>query len=300
MGIKHFYIFGQGISFSVSPTIHLAGFRYYNLPHTYEIYQTKTVDELHSLVSSPGFGGASVTMPHKLAIGKFCSTMTEHARAIGAVNTLILEDNTTRGLKGDNTDWTGLFEILQQKSKDISNVPVTGLVIGAGGASRAALYAMHQMGMKTIYLFNRTKSRAEDIARDFAYLFQITVLDRLEDPSTDQFVAPDVIIGTIPAEHTTTDLFPAALFTKPQGICIDMSYKPRQTPLLAAAMRSGRAWATVTGIEVLLEQGFDQFKLWTGEEAPKAAMREAVAARDRQLDAKSIDGVLKHNEKVMI
>jgi shikimate 5-dehydrogenase len=227
------------------------------LPHTYEIHQTKTVDELSFLVSSPGFGGASVTMPHKLAIGKFCSTITEHARVIGAVNTLIREDKTTNRLKGENTDWTGLVEILKQKSRDLSNVPDTGLVIGAGGASRAALYSMHQLGMRTIYLFNRTKSRAEDIARDFAYLFRIIVLDRLEDLSNEKLVAPDVLIGTIPAEHATIDLYPAALFTKPQGICIDMSYKPRQTPLLVTAMRSGRDWAIVTGIEVLLEQGFD-------------------------------------------
>lgn len=283
MGIKRFYIFGQGISHSVSPTIHLTGFRYYNLPHTYEIYQTKTVDRLSSVISSPDFGGASVTMPHKLAIGKFCATMTEHARVIGAVNTLIREDMTTTRVRGDNTDWTGLVEILKNKSKDRSNSLETGLVIGAGGASRAALYAMHQTGMKNIYLFNRTKSRAEDIARDFAYLFHIIVLDNFEDLSNEKLVAPDVLIGTIPAEHTNIDLFPATLFTKPQGICIDMSYKPRQTPLLAAAMRSGRDWATATGIEVLLEQGFDQFKLWTGEEAPKAVMLEAVAARDRQL-----------------
>jgi len=281
--VMHFYIFGQGISFSVSPTIHLAGFHYYNLPHTYEIHQTKTVNELHSLISSPSFGGASVTMPHKLAIGKFCSTLTEHSRVIGAVNTLIREDMTTSRLKGDNTDWTGLAKILQQKSKDLSKLPKTGLVIGAGGASRAALYAMYQTGLKNIYLFNRTKSRAENIARDFAYLFRITVLDHLEDLSNKKFVAPDVLIGTIPAENTTTDFFPAALFTKPQGICIDMSYKPRQTPLLVAAIRLGRDWATVTGIEVLLEQGFDQFKLWTGKEAPKAVMREAVAARDGQI-----------------
>jgi shikimate-5-dehydrogenase len=273
----------------MSPTIHLAGFRYYGLSHTYEIHQTKTVDELSALVSSQKFGGASVTMPHKLAIGKFCSSITEHARVMGAVNTLIPEDGTNGRLKGDNTDWTGLLEILQQKSNDLSTVPETGLVIGAGGASRAALYAMYQMGLNTIHLFNRTKSRAEDIARDFAPLFKITVLGDLNDLSNRPYIAPDVIIGTIPADRTTIDLFPTALFSKTHGICIDMSYKPRHTPLLAAAMRSGRGWATVTGIEVLLEQAFDQFKLWTGKEAPKAEMREALAARDRQLAASGTD-----------
>jgi shikimate 5-dehydrogenase len=122
-GVKHFYIFGQGIAFSVSPTIHLAGFRYYNLLHTYEIHQIETVDELYTLVSSPFFGGASVAMPHKLAIGKFCSTMTEHARVIGAANTLEREDMTITQLRGDNTDWTGLVEILEQKSKNLCNAP---------------------------------------------------------------------------------------------------------------------------------------------------------------------------------
>jgi shikimate 5-dehydrogenase len=67
--LKHFYIFGQGISFSVSPTIHLAGFGNYSLPHTYEIHQTKAVEELSSLISSPGFGGASVTMHINLQLG---------------------------------------------------------------------------------------------------------------------------------------------------------------------------------------------------------------------------------------
>ncbi len=281
---KDFYIFGQGISFSMSPTIHLAGFRHYGLRHTYVIHQTETVNELAPLVSSPCFGGASVTMPHKLAIGKYCSTITEHARVIGAVNTLIREDTTTNHLRGDNTDWSGLFEILKQNSSYISASPEIGLVIGAGGASRAALYAMYQMGLKTIYLFNRTRSRAEEIARDFARLFEVTVLENLDDVSSgENGAAPDVIIGTIPADRTNITFFPAGVFTKPRGICIDMSYKPRHTPLLAAAMRSGHDWATVTGTDVLLEQAFDQFKLWTGKEAPKAVMREALAARDRQV-----------------
>jgi shikimate-5-dehydrogenase len=298
--VKNFYIFGQGISFSMSPTIHIAGFRHYGLPHTYEIHQTQTVDELSPLVSSPEFGGASVTMPHKLAIGKFCFSITEHARVIGAVNTLIREDEMSTRLKGDNTDWTGLVEILQQKSKDLSVVRETGLVIGAGGASRAALYAMYQLGLRIIYLFNRTKSRAEEIARDFAPLFEITVLDHLEDLSNHPNIAPDVIIGTIPADRTNIDLFPTDLFSKHHGICIDMSYKPRQTPLLAAALQSGRGWATVTGIEVLLEQAFDQFKLWTGEEAPKAVMQEALTARDRQLVAEGTDDCLKYENKALI
>lgn len=284
---KDFYIFGQGISFSMSPTIHLAGFAHYDLPHTYVIHQTPTVDELLPLATSPAFGGASVTMPHKLAIGKFCTSVTEHARLIGAVNTLIREDESSTRLIGDNTDWTGLLAVLREKSRMLRREPETGLVVGAGGASRAALYALFQMGLKTIYLFNRTKSRAEDIAASFAPLFKIIVVDSLQDFSnaTSKLAAPDVIIGCIPADKTNTDFFPTALFAKEEGICIEMAYKPRMTPLLEKAMQKGEGWATVTGTEVLLEQGFDQFRLWTGREAPKDVMREALAERDRRFAA---------------
>jgi shikimate-5-dehydrogenase len=279
---RNYYIFGQGISFSMSPTIHLSGFQHFDLPFTYEIHQTQTVDELSHIISSPAFGGSSVTMPHKLAISKFCSSITEHARVIGAVNTLIPENDSAGRIRGDNTDWSGLVEVIREKSNNLSKFPEVGLVIGAGGASRAALYAMYQSGLKTIYLFNRTKSRAEEIVRDFAPLFSITVLDRLDDVSNDRTVAPDVIIGTIPADRTTIDSFPKVLFDKPQGICIDMAYKPRRTPLLEVAMQR-LGWITVTGVEVLLEQAFDQFKLWTGEDAPKDVMKAAVAARDREI-----------------
>jgi shikimate 5-dehydrogenase len=159
---RNFWIFGQGISFSMSPEIHSAGLKYYNLPHTYDIYQTKTVEELRGLIESPAFGGASVTMPHKLAIKIYCSKVSKHAVIIGAVNTLIREDTKEGRIIGENTDWIGIASLLTGRAQ----APVGfGLVIGAGGASRAALYALYRAGVKKIYLWNRTKSRAEEIAQ---------------------------------------------------------------------------------------------------------------------------------------
>lgn len=146
---RKFWIFGQGISFSMSPTIHGAGFAHYNLPHTYKIHQTKTVEELRSLITSPEFGGASVTMPHKLAIAMYCSEITEDAKIIGAVNTLIRDETKDGHLIGENTDWSGLASILQDKRRRTSKRLDIGLVIGAGGASRAALYALHKCGVKS-------------------------------------------------------------------------------------------------------------------------------------------------------
>jgi shikimate-5-dehydrogenase len=167
---RSFYIFGQGISFSMSPAIHNASFRYYNLPYTYAIHEAATVDELSPLIFSPNFGGASITTPHKVGIMKFCTSISEHAKNIGAVNTLIRDEASSNAsgkviIKGENTDWKGLVGVLENRAEKLSNKQLkTALVIGAGGASRAALYALYQFGCDTIYLSNRTRATAEELA----------------------------------------------------------------------------------------------------------------------------------------
>jgi shikimate-5-dehydrogenase len=289
--LRNFYIFGQGISFSMSPTIHNASFRYYNLPYTYAIHEAATVDELSPLIFSPNFGGASITTPHKVEIMKFCSSISDHAKNIGAANTLIRDETSsnTNGnvIRGDNTDWKGLVGVLENRAERLSNKQLkTALVIGAGGASRAALYALYQFGCDTIYLSNRTRSTAEELAQSFASVFKITVVDTFEDFSNDGRVAPDILIGTIPADKTTIDSFPRALFAKPEGVCVDMSYNPRYTPLLAATERYGEGrWGIASGIDVLLEQAFTQFRLFTGREAPREVMWDAVEKRDAEKKA---------------
>ncbi|OJJ61438.1 hypothetical protein ASPSYDRAFT_87982 [Aspergillus sydowii CBS 593.65] len=281
---KNFYIFGSGISFSISPTIHNTGFTHHALPYTYTIRESASIDEVASLIHEPSFGGASVTMPHKLQVHKFCTEVSETARAIGAINTLIPTHNDSgkRGIIGDNTDWSGLYAIImkyttstngQGQGKSLN----AGLVIGAGGASRAALYAMYKAGVNHVCLVNRTQSVAEKVRDDFKDLFDITVIPDLSESSPLE--SPDVIIGTVPAETTSEEQFGTLFKARSRGLCIDMSYKPRQTPLLTVAQRH-EGWAAVTGVEVLLAQAFDQFELWTGLEPPREAMIEAVLARE--------------------
>ena len=289
---KHFHIFGHGISFSKSPAIHQAAFRHYGLAHTYDIQETASVDDVvvADLIRDESFGGASVTMPHKLAVHKFCSELTEHARRIGAVNTLIVQpdeaavangvangSNSSRSMLvvGDNTDWTGLHSIIASHTASWPRRPRTGLVIGAGGAARAAVYALHRAGLGSIFIVNRTAANAEKIARDFrdiAHVSAVPGLDGLPE-------APDVVVGTIPADRTTEDDFLGGqaplLFAKSRGLCIDMSYKPWRTPLLAVAERQ-KGWETVPGVQVLLHQAFAQFELWTGLPAPREVMEQQV------------------------
>lgn len=273
VGGKDFHIFGNGISFSISPTIHNAGFAHYGLPYKYDIRESETIDESADLIRAKTFGGGSVTMPHKLQVHKFCQRQTESAQLIGAINTLIISDDGT--ITGDNTDWSGLHALIRDQNKETKIAPKAGLVVGAGGAARAALYAMHQANIKSIYVFNRTKTNAERVRDDFAPIFPITVLESLEllpEPI-------DVIIATIPAHITTQATWdPLLHHVSKAGLCVEMSYKPSYTPLMAAAAKwSG--WRVLNGLDVLLAQAFDQFRLWTGLEPPKEIMIEAVRQR---------------------
>lgn len=258
----------------------MAGFKHYELPHTYDIQEPASVDEVAPMIEDQSFGGASVTMPHKLAVHKFCAQQTDHARRIGAINTLIVrhDEMGQRYITGDNTDWSGLHNIISAKTSSWPKRPRSSLVIGAGGASRAALYALYQSGLTDIVIVNRTKANADKIVKDFSPIFHVRVIPTLQDLDT----RPDIIIGTIPADKTREADF-TTLFEGPSepGLCIDMAYKPRRTPLLAIAERRP-GWETVTGVEVLLHQAFDQFELWTGLKAPQEDMVEIIAISDRE------------------
>jgi shikimate-5-dehydrogenase len=284
---KDFYIFGSNISFSKSPILHHAAFAHYALPYTYTIHQTPSIETLAPLIASSSFGGASVTMPHKLSISTYCTEISPHAKVIGAINTLVVlhdEKGKRNGIRGENTDWSGLVSCLKTKGKEVVEEAKRGLVIGAGGASRAALYTLFQLGIKDIYLVNRTLSTAKKIAQDFSHLFHITVLPNLK-ALEEHGVEPEVVIGTILADKTTVEDFPESLFGNEKGICVDMAYKPRETPLLKVVKGKG-GWVTVTGVEVLLAQAFVQSELWLGLPAPKEEMVKALEEHDLESEAR--------------
>ena len=144
--------------------------------------------------------------------------------------------------------------------------PHTALVVGAGGTARAACYTLTQMKVKKLLIFNRTKERAEKLAKEFGG----EVCHSLENCHP-----PDVIIGTVPAHAQDVERFPDNLFLK-KPIVIEMAYKPKMTFLLKSAEKNGSQ--IVPGIEVLIEQGMYQFKTWTGYNPPKDAISKVVYA----------------------
>ncbi|EJD07924.1 Pentafunctional AroM protein [Fomitiporia mediterranea MF3/22] len=277
---QRYYLFGTPISQSPSPTLHSTGFQALGLPHTYSLFETVEVDEsIRSLLQSPSFGGASVTIPHKLAVMPLLDELTADAKAIGAVNTIIAETDPggKRILRGDNTDWIGIRSTVLARLPGDGRVPAAGLVIGAGGTSRAALYALHSLGVGRIYLYNRTRSAAEAL-RDAFPEYNIVLLDNLDSFSD---AAPAVVISTIPGSATTLEkgsnglYLTKALFSAEHGVVVDMAYKPAETPLLSLAA-SSQGWKTVRGVDVLLEQGFAQLELWTGRRCPRKEVTKKV------------------------
>jgi shikimate dehydrogenase len=206
-----------------------------------------------------GFVGANVTVPHKGAALALADSLSETAREIGAANTLSFEAGEIRA---DNTDAQGLLDALPE--------PPAGkraLVLGAGGAARAAVWALVREGAE-VAVWNRTSLRAEHLCAELGGA-------AVEAP--DQ-AACELIVNTSAAGLAGEDPF-AELPLDPAGfasgqIVVDLVYGERPSPLLASAEAAGAA--AVDGIEVLVRQGALSLRIWTGREPSLDAMRAAA------------------------
>ncbi|KIM28153.1 hypothetical protein M408DRAFT_329534 [Serendipita vermifera MAFF 305830] len=281
---KKFFLFGTPISKSPSPTLHNTGFSVLGLPHIYSLHETSAVDDsIRRIIRMPDFGGASVTIPHKLAMVEEVDELTPAARLIGALNTIVpigQVDGSVR-IIGDNTDWIGIRNTILSKSSDVWSRNDCGLIIGAGGTARAAVYALHSLGLGTIYLINRTKSTAERLAASFPKEYNVVVLASMADLEK---APPGIIVGTVPSDATTSGELELtdALFSRVDGgVVVEMAYLPKTTSLVQLALGvstvdSQSRWSIVYGVDVLLEQGYEQFRLWTTHRAPQRAIKEKV------------------------
>ncbi|EFW98669.1 dehydroquinase class 1 [Grosmannia clavigera kw1407] len=277
---RRFVLFGMPIAKSRSPALHQALFDLTGLPHTYGLAETSSVADVLPIVRSPDFGGASVTIPLKLDVMDVVDEVTEAARAIGAVNTIIPVAASKGGkaggarLIGDNTDWRGMIHALRGAGveRPSTSQSAAGLVVGSGGTTRAAVYALHALGYGPIYLAARNSANAAKIVDGFPASYNVQLLGPSSTSSTgaDAATPPSVIITTVPADKPLDDSVQGLLTTLLQRsttlpgprVLLEMAYMPRVTPAMKLA--EGFGWKTVPGLEVLAAQGWHQFQLWTG------------------------------------
>ncbi|KAK2771706.1 pentafunctional arom polypeptide [Colletotrichum kahawae] len=293
---KSFYLFGKPISASRSPALHNSLFDLVGLPHKYSLKETDVAADVREIIHAPDFGGASVTIPLKLDIMNEIDEVSEAARVIGAVNTIIpVPGSGQDGVKlvGDNTDWLGMVYALQSEGTTAlssSGAHHAAMVIGSGGTTRAAIFALHSLGFGPIYVLARNTSGLETLKASFPPEFRIEALK-----SADQVPmlasSPTVIVSTIPADRpvdsSLRETLMAVLRHENVGdvtrVLLEMAYQPRHTPLMQLAEDAG--WTTIPGLEVLAAQGWYQFQRWTDIVPQYETAREAVLGESSRAEA---------------
>lgn len=277
---KQFFIVGNPISHSKSPALHNAGFKALGLPHEYLSFESSDAKQVAlEIFLRENFGGASVTIPLKLDIMKELVHVSTNAKIIGSVNTVY--KNEKGELCGDNTDWQGVTNSFESVGGSIGKLG-NGLVIGAGGTSRAAVFALNKLGCKNIYILNRTSSKSVDVAKSFPSEFNVVALaddipiESLNDPFS-------LIVSCIPANVPLDSLLKIKIDTilkskisaKTKGtFLLEAAYKPEVTPVMELAESYGVV--VIPGKEMLVHQGVEQFKIWTNLYAPFDEVYNAV------------------------
>jgi shikimate dehydrogenase len=250
-------VLGFPVAHSRSPAMMAAAFaelgldwRYVKLPVPPERFA-----ETARALPGSGFRGANVTIPHKLAAHDLADESTPAAAAIGAANTLSFEDGR---VLAENTDAGGLLDALGEDVRGRR-----ALVLGAGGAGRAAVWALRDAGAE-VAVWNRTPDRARELAAEMG----VADAERPSSPA-------DVLVNATSVGLHGEDL-PAELGVAPAGVVVDLVYGDEPTALCRWAEASGAR--VVDGLEVLVRQGARSLERWTGRTAPLEAMRRA--ARD--------------------
>ena len=284
--VKRFAVVGDPIAHSKSPRMHMAAFRALGLPHTYEAIRA-TAEELPGVVRGLRDGtwhGLNVTVPHKQAVTSLVDALDPSARAVGAVNTLVR--GPSGGVVGHNSDVPALVAELRALASD-RDAAAWGegeaLVLGSGGAARAAVLALGVIGARRITVrardtekasalelllpqagcpaLVRVEALAADARADGSYLTIVQATSAgMEGAGPGEAVSGAVAWDALPKEC----------------VALDVVYAPPETPFLRAAY--GRNLRATNGLGMLTGQGALAFEWWLHVPAPRDAMRAALAS----------------------
>ena len=256
-----FAVAGNPIAHSLSPAMHLTAFRRENVNAVMLPLKVKALDDLLTVVRDLPLDGVAVTMPLKQEVLPHLANMDPLTGKIGACNTL--RTGADGKLYGFNTDVAGVVRPLERRMR-LKGARI--LVLGAGGAARAAVFGLVEQGSE-VYIVNRTHEKAVALARKAkAHVLKQNVLAR------QRF---DAIINTTPCGMTgIKQQLPIKENELNASLVFDMVYTPLETPLLKLA--KSRGLAVVSGLEMFVQQGARQFEIWTGKPAPENEMLRVV------------------------
>ncbi|HEV7968956.1 MAG TPA: shikimate dehydrogenase [Candidatus Acidoferrales bacterium] len=260
-------VIGDPIGHSLSPLLHNTAFRARKFDAVLVPFLVRNLGDFLGAIGGFGVAGISVTIPHKETILRALDGCDPLAARIGAVNTVVVRGGGQ--LYGYNTDYVGVLRSLERRMR-LAGSRV--LLYGAGGAARAAAFALAQAG-SIVCLCARRPQRARALARAVGG----QVVARADLPH--EFF--DAIVNCTPLGMHPDGGSPLAGAELNCRLVMDMVYRPRETELLQLARRKGIK--IISGMEMFLAQGFAQYEIWTGERAPENAMRRAVvSALDRE------------------
>ena len=269
-------IMGHPIRHSLSPLMHTLAFRHHGMDAVYVPFPVAP-DNLAKAVAGAvalGVAGFNVTIPHKEAIMACLDDVTDEARAIGAVNTVHVQDGRTTG---HNTDGAGFLQPLQNLGTPLNQLSVC--VLGAGGAARALSAALLSAGCPRLVIANRTDARSERLAADLQTRFvaaevrAVPMSDAANVAQQSRLLVNATSLGMHAGDEP---LLPSRCFG-PEQIVYDIVYRPLNTPFLKDARAAGAT--TIGGLDMLLGQGAAAFTIWTGLAFPLAAVRPALETR---------------------
>lgn len=250
-------IVGNPVMHSLSPQIHNPGFHKIHYNAVYVPFLSESIRSFLTLAEMLRMRGFSVTVPFKVDVVKYLGNITREVKQIGSCNTVVRVPNMW---KGTNTDYYGFIHPIE---KEIDDGRIkSALVIGAGGAAKAIVWALKMRNVK-VMIVNRTKSKADELARLYG-----VGSDSLDNISRYEGKVDLVVQATNMGLHPYEDVNPAENFHfSGKEIAYDIVYKPKYTKFLIAAEKAG--CSLKFGWDMLMEQGKLQFESFTGYHYPK-------------------------------
>lgn len=257
-------LIGEPVEHSFSPPMHNEAFKTLGLDYVYVPFNVSP-NNLKSAIegaNSLNIQGLNVTIPHKINVINYLNELDPIAELIGAVNTIDFKN-----LKGYNTDGIGCIRAIEEvtKIKDKNIV-----VAGAGGAARAIVFYLAKYGAEEVNILNRNLKKAENLASDLLASNLISNVNSSDISEISKFISDaDILIDTTPIgmhPNVSDEPIVKAADIHEELVVNDIVYNPNETVLLKEAIKANAK--VVYGIKMLLYQGAESFKIWTGREAP--------------------------------